>query len=73
MPEVIKSCSECGLCMRSLSDRQHFCNHPKFRRSGKYVNVTMLDGHPYKTGVSSQCPLRDGDLHMVLAKDVTFF
>lgn len=73
MPEVISNCEECSVCTRSLSDKQWFCNHPFFKKSGKYVNVTMLDGNPYRTGVSQHCPLRAGDLHMVLADNVTFF
>jgi hypothetical protein len=33
----------------------------------------MLDGKPFRTGVSKHCPLREGDLHLVLADDVMFF
>ena len=73
MPEVIRNCDECSLLAHSPGDQQWVCNHPRFRKSGKYVSVTMLDGRPFKTGVSKQCPLREGDLHLVLADDVMFF
>lgn len=72
MPEEIRCCFECSLQARSFVDAQWQCNHPKVRREGRFINITGLEGCPYRQSVSRQCPLQDEPLHLKLADDVTF-
>ena len=72
MLEEIRSCFACCMQARNPVDGQWQCNHPQVRREGHFINITGLEGCPYRKSVARSCPLQSEPLHLKLADDVTF-